>query len=99
MIKSLCVVDDNERDVYQVERMSKKYNLAKCLYSFCDGQEAFDHFFSFEDSKKKFNSNFPPKVLLLDINMPRMNGFEFLEEYSKLPEEKKNSLVFSCNNT
>ena len=93
MIKSLCIVDDNEMDIYQVERVSKKYNLAKFLYSFCDGQEAIDHFFSFEDSKKKFNSNFPPIVILLDINMPRMNGIEFLEEYSKLPKEKKDSII------
>jgi CheY-like chemotaxis protein len=93
MIKSLCIVDDNEIDVYQVERISKKYNLAKFLYSFCDGQEAIDHFSSFEDSKKKFNSNFPPIVILLDINMPRMNGIEFLEEYSKLPKEMKDSII------
>ncbi len=93
MIKSLCVVGDNEIDVYQVERISKKYNLAKFLYSFSDGQEALDHFFSYEDSKKKFNSNFPPIVILLDINMPRMSGIEFLEEYSKLPQEKKDSII------
>ncbi len=93
MIKSLCIVDDNEIDVYQVERISKKYNLAKFLYSFSDGQEAIDHFFSFENSKKKFNSNFPPVVILLDINMPRMNGFEFLEEYSNLPQEKKSRMI------
>ncbi len=93
MIKSLCIIDDNEIDVYQVERIAKKHNLAKFFYSFSDGQEAIEHFLSFEDSKKKFNSNFPPTVILLDINMPRMSGIEFLEEYSMLPPEKKDSII------
>ncbi len=95
MIESLCVIDDNEIDVYQVQRISKKYNLAKTVYSFADGQEAIDHFLDFKESEKKFDGNFPPTVILLDINMPRMNGFEFLEKYSKLPEENKVSRVIT----
>lgn len=93
MIESLCVIDDNEVDIYQVERIVKKSSSVKHFYSFCHGKEALDHFIDFEKSKKKFDGHFPPKVILLDINMPRMNGFEFLEEFSKLPNEKKNCLI------
>lgn len=95
MIESLCVIDDNEIDIYQVKRISKKFNLAKVIYSFCDGQEAIDHFLSFEQSKEKFNNNFPPKIILLDINMPRMDGFQFLERYSKLSQDLKKSAIIS----
>jgi CheY-like chemotaxis protein len=93
MIKSLCVVDDNEVDIYQVSRVVKKSGLVEHFYSFCDGQEALDHFIDFDESKKKFDGHFPPKAVLLDINMPRKNGFQFLEEFSNLSPGKKESLI------
>lgn len=34
-----------------------------------------------------------PEVILLDINMPGMNGFEFLEEYHQLPNNLKSNVV------
>ncbi len=93
MIQSLCMVDDNEVDVYQLNRIIKKTGLVEHFYSFCDGQEALEHYLDYEESQKKFNAQFPPDVMLLDINMPRMDGFEFLERYSELPAEKKNGLI------
>ena len=93
MIESLCMVDDNEVDVYQVSRIIKKSGLVETFYSFEDGQEALDHFVNYGESQKKFDGKFPPAAILLDINMPRMDGFEFLREYSKLTQDKKNSLI------
>jgi CheY-like chemotaxis protein len=93
MIESLCVIDDDEIDIYQANRVCKKSNLIGRFYSFSDGREALDHFLDFEASKKKFEGCFPPQIILLDINMPLMNGFQFLEEYAKLPTEKKGSQI------
>lgn len=93
MIKSLCIVDDNEIDVYQVNRVLKKSGLVEHFYSFVDGQEVLDHFIEFDESQKKFEGNFPPDVILLDVNMPRMDGFQFLDEYSSLSKEKKDGLI------
>jgi CheY-like chemotaxis protein len=93
MLKSLCMIDDNEVDIYQVSRVIEKSGSIDKFYSFADGKEALEHFLNFEESQKKFEGYFPPSAILLDINMPRMNGFQFLEEYSKLKEEKKVSLI------
>ena len=82
------IIDDEEIDVYQVDRMLKKTKKAEYFYSFSDGKEALEHFKSFEESQKKFEGYFPPTIILLDINMPRMGGFEFLENLMELPEGK-----------
>ncbi len=93
MIHSLCVVDDNEIDIYQVSRIVKKSGAVEKFYSFSDGQEALDHFLDFDSSKNKFEGYFPPTVILLDINMPRMDGFGFLEKLSKLPKEWQDKII------
>lgn len=93
MIKSLCIIDDNEIDVYQVNRLVKKTGLVEYFYSFSDGLEALEHFKNSKESQKKFDGNFPPSIILLDINMPIMGGIEFLGEFEKLPAEVRSSLV------
>ena len=40
-----------------------------------------------------------PSIILLDINMPGMNGWEFLEEYKKLPEEQKAKMMVAMLTT
>ena len=94
MKKVLLVVDDSEADRYIAERYAKKSGLFDHVYSLCDGEEAYEHFKNDEKSKIEKGDFFPPSVVILDINMPKMNGFEFLEKYSELPQAKTNNVTF-----
>lgn len=74
LAKSILLVDDDELDVISFERALAKIELPITLYTAFNGLEAL------ELLKEK---NITPDIILLDLNMPRMNGMEFLEELRK----------------
>ncbi|MEI8669450.1 response regulator [Pseudoalteromonas sp. B131b] len=49
-----------------------------------DGQEALEFLENYEANKKEHPDGFPPILIFLDINMPRVNGIQFLDEFAKL---------------
>ena len=77
----VLLIDDDPDTNLIVSHWIKKENLASHLGTALNGEEALDY----------LKKNPPPDFILLDINMPRMNGWEFLEEYKKLPYEKQSS--------
>lgn len=70
-IASLMLVDDNEFDQLMYKRIVDRSGLVDTLLQFTDPQEALDHLF---DPSAEM-----PSLVLLDINMPKIDGFEFLE--------------------
>ncbi|MHA3789212.1 response regulator [Flavobacterium hauense] len=68
---TILLVEDDELDVISVERSLKKIENEYNLYTAYNGIEALDIL-------KKMNANALPDVILLDLNMPKMNGLEFL---------------------
>lgn len=70
-IKSLMLVDDNEFDQMMYKRIVDRSGLVGKLLQFTDPQKALDCL---------LDSSFEmPSLVLLDINMPKIDGFEFLE--------------------
>ncbi len=82
---NILLVEDDEVDVMNVQRAFKKNNITNPLYFATNGLEALVMLRS--DGK-------PPviprerRLVLLDLNMPRMNGIEFLRELRADPELK-----------
>lgn len=86
MLNSVLIVDDLEADRYIARWSIEENSLAEHVMEAKDGQEALELFANFAETQKKMGPQFPPRLILLDVNMPRMNGFEFLEEFRKQRE-------------
>ena len=73
----ILLVEDNPRDAELTIRALKKKNLANSLFHVEDGVEALDYLFA-RGKYSERNINDTPKVVLLDLKLPRINGLEVL---------------------
>jgi CheY-like chemotaxis protein len=81
-IVSILLVEDDEVDIMNVQRAFKKNNVTNPLYIARNGLQALGMFRGENGTK----ITPMPRIILLDINMPKMGGIEFLREIRKDPE-------------
>lgn len=83
LVHKVCIIDDDKLYVSLLSMMINKNHFAEDLLIFNNGKEALDYF---EKALSDPNEELP-SVILLDLNMPIMNGWEFLKGIE--PYEKK----------
>jgi len=90
-ILSVMIIDDNETDRYILKRLLKRSKIDHKVFEAENGKVALDFLTDYQGNIKKYPETYPPMMVFLDINMPMMNGFEFLEKYNDLRD--KNSAI------
>lgn len=80
--KTIMLVDDNQTDNMIHRRILTKANVAENIVDFLFAEDALNYLKTIEGHDTD--------LIFLDINMPQMNGFEFLEELEKQKDNPKN---------
>jgi CheY-like chemotaxis protein len=74
--KSVAIIDDDKIFQFTIQKTIEQIETVENVYSFSDGQEAMVFF-----KQHSIDAKMLPDVIFLDINMPNMNGWQFLEAY------------------
>lgn len=91
-LKCILLVDDDEPTNFVNSILLRKAEISESIVAFQWGEEALDYLVNKNGFISKSDEHPVPDLILLDINMPKMNGWEFVDEYKKLPIELLNSI-------
>ena len=81
---NLLVIDDDEINIFIIKKIVEKTGFDIEMVSRNNGQQAIDYV-----NEIIAQNNPLPRLVLIDINMPVMNGWEFIEAYEALPIQEK----------
>jgi len=84
-LNCILLVDDDNDDNYYHQIIISEMNIANHIDTVGNGIEALDYL--------KKENQILPDLIFLDINMPKMNGWEFLEQYKHLSKVQKAKIV------
>lgn len=97
-INCILLVDDDESDNFFHSLTINDADICHQIKVVTDGRHALDYIIKSADPT--LTHEYPkPDLIFLDINMPRVDGFEFLQEYNKLDEDLKSGIVITMLTT
>lgn len=93
--KTIMIIDDNPIDLYISSKIILKNHFAQNLLQYSSAQLAINYLKENQENKKLL-----PNLILVDIHMPIMTGFEFMDIYNQFPTKlKKNCDIYVVSST
>ena len=87
-VKCIMLIDDNPHDNFFHERTIQDCNAAEQVLVMEMAEDALNYLKSLEHTP-----GLKPDIIFLDINMPGMNGWEFLDEYKQLDKSLQSKML------
>ncbi|WP_303316344.1 response regulator [Flavivirga abyssicola] len=89
LIELACIIDDDDIYTNLVKRVIKTKKLCENLITFKNGKQSIDYF---EALLQNSDNNKIPDIIFIDLNMPIMDGWEFIEQFNKI-KNRFNKLI------
>jgi response regulator RpfG family c-di-GMP phosphodiesterase len=87
------LIDDSAFDLFIYEKLLIKSGITNSVRTFNSARDALKHLISEE-------ACLPESIILLDLQMPDMNGFEFIDEFDHLPSSLREKIqIFMLSST
>lgn len=83
-IEIACIIDDDPIYIHCTKRIMQLADFCESFLIFHNGKEALDRLSAIINNGENL-----PELILLDLNMPVMDGWEFLDEFTKIPAPQK----------
>jgi len=94
-IRNMTLIDDDDIFVFLTKKAIQTTNLVELIMVFGNGLDAIN--FLKENCK---NADTLPEIILLDLSMPIMDGWQFLDEFTKLaPKIDKKITIYICSSS
>lgn len=94
-IKNMTLIDDDDIFVFLTKKAIEKTNLVELIKVFGNGLDALN--FLIENCE---DVDSLPEIILLDISMPIMDGWQFLDQFTKLvPKIDKKITIYICSSS
>ena len=94
-INNMTLIDDDEVFVFLTKKAIERTHLVELIRVFSNGLDAIDFLREHRD-----NVDALPEIILLDLSMPIMDGWQFLDQFSKLaPKIDKKIIIYLCSSS
>ncbi|WP_299321519.1 response regulator [uncultured Maribacter sp.] len=87
-VQTCCIIDDDPIFVYGTKRIIKEVDFATSILVYSNGQEALDGLTKLCMAREPL-----PEVIFLDLNMPILNGWEFLDEFKNCKSKRSKKII------